>query len=85
MQEAPANVRRHARARHVGITLERVTRGVRLGISDDGAGFDPAAVPRDRFGLEGIRHRARLLGAEPRIESAPGRGTSIEIDFHVTW
>lgn len=83
-QEALANALRHARARHVGITLEPVAGGVRLRIRDDGTGFDPAAVPRGRFGLEGIRHRARLLGAEARIESVPGRGTSVEIDFPVT-
>ena len=83
-QEALANARRHARARHVRVALEPVPGGIRLCIRDDGSGFDPATVPRDRFGLEGIRHRARLLGAEPRIESGPGRGTSVEIDFPVT-
>ena len=83
-QEALANARRHARARHVRIALEPVPGGIRLRIRDDGSGFDPATVPRDRFGVEGIRHRSRLLGAESRIESGPGRGTSVEIDFPLT-
>jgi len=54
---------------------------VRVLVTDDGRGFDPATVPEQRFGLEGIRQRCRLLGAEPRIDSAPGRGTTIEAVF----
>lgn len=81
VQEALANARRHARAGRVRVRLERVPRGVCLSVSDDGRGFDPASVPVGRFGLEGIRHRAHLFGAEPHIQSAAGQGTSIRIEF----
>ena len=52
-------------------------------VSDDGQGVDPSRVPDDRFGLEGIRQRCRLLGVEPRIESAPGKGTTIDVSLPV--
>jgi signal transduction histidine kinase len=52
---------------------------VRILVADDGRGFDPASVPEERFGLEGIRQRSRLLGGEPRITSTPGAGTTIEV------
>jgi PAS domain S-box-containing protein len=78
VQEGLANARRHAAARAVDISLERTDGHVRARISDDGRGFDPAAVPDDRFGLEGIRQRCRLLDGRPTITSAPGAGTTIE-------
>jgi signal transduction histidine kinase len=52
---------------------------VRVEIRDDGQGFDPATVPEHRFGLEGIRQRCRLLGAEPQVHSSPGKGTVVEV------
>lgn len=77
-QEALGNVRRHAAARHVTVTLDRVDGRVLVRVADDGRGFDPGAVPEDRFGLEGIRQRCHLLDGESRITSAPGAGTTIE-------
>jgi PAS domain S-box-containing protein len=80
VQESLANVRRHARATSVAIRLEAASDGsVRILIRDDGVGFDPAVVPAERFGLEGIRQRARLLGGEPVITSRPGGGTTIDV------
>ncbi|MFM9024841.1 MAG: PAS domain-containing sensor histidine kinase [Planctomycetaceae bacterium] len=78
VQEALTNVRKHAAARHVSVTLQSVADRVLVRVVDDGRGFDPAAVPETRFGLEGIRQRCRLLGGEPRITSGPGAGTTIE-------
>jgi signal transduction histidine kinase len=52
-------------------------------VADDGQGFDPEAVPADRFGLEGIRQRSRLFGGSCRIDSAPGRGTVVEASLPV--
>lgn len=78
VQESLTNVRRHAHAQTATVELARVPDGVRVRVRDDGRGFDPATVSEQRFGLEGIRQRCRLQGAEPRIESAPGRGTTIE-------
>jgi signal transduction histidine kinase len=49
-------------------------------VSDDGRGFSPQAPRKPAsFGLLGLRERAALLGGEVSIESAPGRGTIIEM------
>jgi PAS domain S-box-containing protein len=79
-QESLSNVRKHAAARHVRIALEpRGADDVAVSIDDDGVGFDVSRVPADRFGLEGIRQRARLFGREAAITSGPGTGTRIEV------
>lgn len=79
-QESLSNVRKHAAARHVRIALEpRGTEEIAVSVSDDGVGFDVNDVPADRFGLEGIRQRARLFGREATITSAPGAGTRVEV------
>ena len=75
-----SNVRKHAAARRVRVVLEpQGAEEVAVSVGDDGVGFDLDAVPGDRFGLEGIRQRARLFGREARISSAPGTGTRIEV------
>lgn len=79
VQESLSNARKHAEARSARVSLTREGNAVRVFVRDEGRGFDPENVPDDRFGLEGIRQRCRLAGAEPRIESAPGRSTTIEV------
>jgi len=79
-QESLSNARKHAGARHVRVVLEpRGDEDVAVSVGDDGAGFDVNGVPADRFGLEGIRQRARLFGREATITSTPGTGTRIEV------
>jgi two-component system NarL family sensor kinase len=78
-QEALANVRRHARAHTVTLELRTTPRGVVLSVHDDGTGFDPRAAPADRHGLVGMRERARLLGGRVRLDSKPGRGTTLRV------
>jgi two-component system NarL family sensor kinase len=78
-QQALANVTRHARARRVSIQLSRHAGGVRLRVRDDGVGFDPGAVASGRFGLIGMRERARLLGGTLEVASASGEGTVIDV------
>jgi two-component system NarL family sensor kinase len=52
---------------------------MKLVIADDGVGFDPTAVPPDRFGLIGMNERVRLLNGRFHLQSAPGEGTHIEM------
>jgi len=74
--EALANVVRHAQARSVTVKLEQG----RLLVADDGRGFDPAAPLDDgRFGLYGMRERARMIGATLEIESAAGKGSTVRL------
>ena len=77
--EALRNVEQHAAAGTVLVALAQAPDGVRLEIADDGLGFDPATTLPERFGLLGMSERAALIGAQLRIESAPGAGTRINI------
>jgi two-component system NarL family sensor kinase len=74
--EALTNVRRHAAAKEVQVTLARVGRRVRLSIVDDGRGFDPR---RRGFGLAGMRERAALIGGAFKIASRANHGTQISV------
>jgi signal transduction histidine kinase len=81
-QEALSNVLRHAQAESVLIQLEADDRELRIDIEDDGRGFDPAGADRGgrpHYGIMGIRERAEILGGTARIESAPGRGTRVDV------
>lgn len=79
-QESLTNIRRHAAATKVLMTLTRQPGGATmLRISDNGKGFDPNTVTADHFGLEGIRQRAHLLGGTARVISQPDTGTTIEV------
>jgi two-component system NarL family sensor kinase len=79
-QEALANVRRHAGAQEVEMTLQAGPRRVRLTIRDDGRGFDPMTGSDGRYGLLGMRERAKLLGGRLRVESRPDQGTKVSLD-----
>jgi signal transduction histidine kinase/predicted hydrocarbon binding protein len=77
-QEALHNAARHARASHLEARLTLAPAGpVVLTISDDGAGFDPNAQRPGHFGVGNMRERAAAIGADLRLDSAPGRGTRI--------
>lgn len=80
-QEALTNVRRHAQARHVNITLQMEEQYLELRIKDDGVGFFPSGVESKKpsLGLLSIQERARLVGGEARITSVPGQGTEVRV------
>jgi len=77
VQEALANIVKHAGATRVSILLTHKDTSVAAVIEDDGAGFDPAAVGDDVLGLVGMRERVGLVGGRLRIESGDGAGTTI--------
>ncbi len=76
--EAVANAAQHSGAPSVTVRLERDASLVRLRVMDRGCGFDTAA-PVSGFGLTGMRERARSVGGELRIRSAPGRGSEVDV------
>jgi signal transduction histidine kinase len=80
-QEALANVRKHADAHRVQLTLSYLDDATLLDIRDDGTGFDPATPARNGsvagFGLAGMRERLAAHGGTLTIETAPGQGTSV--------
>jgi two-component system NarL family sensor kinase len=89
--EALTNVRRHAEANEVQVTLTRSGRSARLVIADDGRGFDlrktnkrtagasTAGAGAGGYGLAGMRERAALSGGRFLVRSRPGRGTHITV------
>jgi signal transduction histidine kinase len=84
-QEALGNALRHADAHHVRLALDARDSRVTLRVDDDGGGFDPeeAATRSRRLGLTSMRERAEVLGGTLAIDSAPGRGTTVEVE--VEW
>ncbi|HEX5014501.1 MAG TPA: GAF domain-containing protein [Candidatus Limnocylindrales bacterium] len=78
-QEALHNVVKHAAARQVTLSIDRVRGGLRLRIADDGKGFDQSSVPDGHLGLAGMRARAEKIGATMSVASKPGSGTTIEV------
>jgi signal transduction histidine kinase len=75
-QEALANVRKHADARSAAVRLDYDPDAIRLEVSDDGAGFDPARV-NGGYGLRGMRTRVAEAGGTLTVRSAPGAGTHV--------
>ncbi len=89
-QEALANAVKHSRADRIVLSLRRVGDSVVLGCADDGVGFDPSARASERagdldgtqhFGLSSIAERCALVEAALRLESAPGRGTTVLVEL----
>jgi signal transduction histidine kinase len=77
-QEALANVRKHARATQVLITLGLSDDGVWIEICDDGSGFTPGSASGG-FGLNAMRGRVEESGGSVQVESSPGRGTRVQV------
>jgi signal transduction histidine kinase len=79
-QEALRNVSRHAHASRVSVSLGPVNGGVRLSVTDDGAGFDKKEqAKRASLGLASMRERVGLVSGRLEIESAVGRGTAVSV------
>ena len=85
IEEATNNARKHANATHVWVRLRPFETGIALlEIEDDGLGFDVAAVnksydKRGSLGMVNLRERAELVNGLLNIDSAPGKGTRIQV------
>lgn len=87
-QEALVNIRRHARATQVMITLSYLDDIVALDVKDNGIGFDPSAIfaahrrPTDGgFGLKALCERIEQWDGTCSIESTPGEGTTLAVSL----
>ncbi|MEX0673902.1 MAG: sensor histidine kinase [Gaiellaceae bacterium] len=86
VQEAVANVRKHARAGQATVTLSVEGDRLRVEIADDGRGFAPGSQRRTgwpHFGIQTMRERAEAIGGLFEIVSAPGEGTRVVVDVPV--
>ncbi|MCL4193212.1 MAG: PAS domain S-box protein, partial [Thermoguttaceae bacterium] len=81
VQEGLTNARRYSQSDRIRVSLVQNNGTVHVEIRDWGVGFDPNKVSRSRFGLRGIRERARLLGGKAEISSQPGEGTRIKVEL----
>ncbi|GAA1187117.1 hypothetical protein GCM10009654_50890 [Streptomyces hebeiensis] len=81
-QEALHNALRHSGADRVDVVLARRAQGAVLSVTDNGKGFEPRAVRRAgrHLGLVSMRDRASGVGGRLRVRSAPGQGTTIEME-----
>jgi signal transduction histidine kinase len=85
-QEALTNVFRHAGATAIEVDLVERDGGVELRVRDDGVGFNPGVIaragsgaPGAGLGLGGMAERARLVGGELDVRSAPGGGATVTL------
>ena len=86
VQEALSNIRKHAQAKHVLITVENAD-DFKLAVTDDGCGFDVAdkeAHKEAHVGLKIMHERAARLGARLTVTSSPGLGTRIALELEHT-
>jgi signal transduction histidine kinase len=77
VRELLMNIATHANAREAHVRLRSDTLGLRITVEDDGTGFDTRDVAFKGYGLFGIREQLRYIGGNMRIESGPGRGTTV--------
>jgi len=87
-QEALTNVARHARASRVDVSIQKLPGAVGLTIKDNGKSFQVDRVlhakKNKRLGLLGMRERVEMVGGNLRVESAPGKGTTIRAEIPFT-
>jgi PAS domain S-box-containing protein len=81
VQEGLTNACRHSKSKGVRVELVQHGEDLCIKIQDWGIGFDPDQVDDDRFGLQGIRERAKLLGGSLTVDSKPEQGTCITVDL----
>lgn len=80
IQEALSNIRKHANAKRVDVSLMRNLQGFEVVIRDDGTGFDATlSSGEDHIGLEIMRERASRIGARVTVLSRPGQGTDVRL------
>ena len=80
VQEALTNARKHADPHGVDLRITEGEGRVRLTVTDDGRGFDPADPDEDRYGLATMTERALLLDGVLTLDTAPGHGTRVTLD-----
>jgi two-component system sensor histidine kinase UhpB len=78
-QESLTNVIRHARARHVHVSLSGDDAEVALSVRDDGVGIDAEQAAASPGGIRGMRERAMLIGARLELEAVPAGGTEVRL------
>lgn len=80
VRELLFNVAKHAGTKRADVALRGLDDRVEIIVSDDGKGFDAAAVQEKGFGLFSVRERVHLLGGRMQLASNPGQGTRVTLN-----
>ena len=81
VQELLNNVFKHAQARQVIVQLTRHEQQVQVVVEDDGRGFDTGQPLAAGVGLRSMQARVDYLGGTLDVQSQPGQGTAVTIEF----
>jgi PAS domain S-box-containing protein len=81
VMEAVANACKHGRAENVFITLESARDRHSLTVRDDGGGFSTSGKAQTGMGIRIMEYRARVIGANLTVQSAPGSGAVVTCMF----
>ena len=83
VQESVTNILKHARANEAAVRIWREEDRLRISVTDDGAGFDSELIKvpgaSGGLGIRSMTERVWMLGGTMNIDTAPGRGTRIEV------
>jgi PAS domain S-box-containing protein len=88
VQESLMNVAKHARASKAQVEVELNDKRVRVTVSDNGVGFQPPEIMGNllytgKLGLAGMQERVQLLGGKLKIDSTPGKGTTVRVEAFI--
>ncbi|MBA7616240.1 Signal transduction histidine-protein kinase/phosphatase DegS [subsurface metagenome] len=88
VQEALRNIEKHAETSKAEVEIEFGQGKTRISVSDNGKGFELSGSFVDlaragKLGLAGMEERTRLLGGSMRIESEPGKGTTVIVEVPI--
>jgi signal transduction histidine kinase/ligand-binding sensor domain-containing protein len=85
VREALFNASRHARPTRVELVIDYRVDALVVLVRDDGCGMPPAMLHgrgrRNHYGIVGMHERARALGGTCTLVSAPGQGTSVQLEI----
>ena len=83
VREAITNIKKHAEASTIKVTIEFQVKNLIVTVRDDGKGFDPSKEEHDSIikhvGLRSIKERARVLRSNVTINSKQGEGTTVKL------
>lgn len=84
IQEIINNILKHAKAKHITVTIQKAAAQTTIEIKDDGVGFEVEKLQSTEsgIGLKSIGQRCALINARFNINSLPGQGTTIQIQFN---
>ncbi|MBV9988090.1 MAG: hypothetical protein JO301_10445 [Chitinophagaceae bacterium] len=78
-QELSKNIIKHAKASKVTVAIRKLPAGFTLSVTDNGVGFETDAAPAQGVGMHSLKDRIRMINGKIELDSAPGRGTSVNI------